>query len=91
MIAGPPVVDSLPHGAFGRMGAGDLLTVAVWNTDAGAGDLVGFLNRELGLECAKASSTLRRDAPQFVLVLQEALRRSPTLAAVEETDRKSVV
>jgi endonuclease/exonuclease/phosphatase family metal-dependent hydrolase len=84
-VVGPLVVDSLPGGAFGPMGAGDPLTLAVWNTDAGAGDLMGFLELELGLACAGASSTLRPAASHFILVLQEALRRSPALDAVDET------
>jgi endonuclease/exonuclease/phosphatase family metal-dependent hydrolase len=40
---------------------------------------------ELGFHCAGASSARRNGAPHFVLIVQEALRRSPALDALEAT------
>ncbi len=76
VVVGPPVVDSVPAGSFGALAAGDSLAVAVWNTDAGAGHLMAFLRDELGLTCQDAASRLRAGSAHFVLLLQEALRRS---------------
>ncbi len=84
-VVGPPVLDSIPRARFGSLVAGEPLTVAVWNTDAGAGDLIAFLQTELGLQCARESSVRRPSATHFVLLVQEALRRSPELNAVEES------
>lgn len=82
---GQPVVDSVPHAEFGSLTRSQPLALAVWNTDAGAGDVVRFLESELGLRCAGSSSARRGGAPHFVLMAQEALRRSPALENVDET------
>jgi hypothetical protein len=44
--------------------------------DAGAGDLLAFLEQEVGLRCESAASSLRPGAPHAVILIQEALRRS---------------
>lgn len=76
VTVGPAVVESIPHGAFGPLVAGDSLAVAAWNVDAGAGNLMGFLTDEFGLDCSGAQSRSTRGGMHFVLLLQEALRRS---------------
>lgn len=73
---GPLVVDTVPTGRFEALGATDSILVAVWNTDAGAGDLLAFLEGEVGLRCEGSASSLRPGAPHAVILLQEALRRS---------------
>ncbi len=73
---GPPVIDSMPNGEFGTLDERDSLAIAVWNTDAGAGDLLAFITTELELECSGTSSRLSHGSSHFVLLLQEALRRS---------------
>ena len=82
---GPVVVDTLPAGRFGPLGAEDSLLVAVWNTDAGAGDLLAFLEREVGLRCDGAASALRPGAPHAVILIQEALRRSNDIPDVPKS------
>jgi endonuclease/exonuclease/phosphatase family metal-dependent hydrolase len=72
---GPPVIDSLPVASFGNLAEDDSITIAVWNTDVGAGHLLAFLETELGLDCAIAP-TLAPGSAHFVLLVQEALRRS---------------
>jgi endonuclease/exonuclease/phosphatase family metal-dependent hydrolase len=44
--------------------------------DAGAGDLLAFLEQEVGLRCEGAASSLRPGASHAVILIQEALRRS---------------
>lgn len=70
---GPPVIDSMPNGEFGTLDERDSLAIAVWNTDAGAGDLLAFITTELQLECSGTSSRLSHGSSHFVLLLQEAL------------------
>lgn len=83
---GPVALETMPAAPFGHLDPGDSLVVAVWNTDAGAGYLTAFLEAELGLRCAGAASSLRAGAPHFVLLLQEALRRSNEIPDVPRSD-----
>jgi endonuclease/exonuclease/phosphatase family metal-dependent hydrolase len=85
LAVGPVVADTLPAANFGELDAGDSLSVAVWNTDAGAGDLLAFLEREVGLQCAAEASTLRAGAPHAVILIQEALRRSNDIPDVPKS------
>lgn len=73
---GPVVIDSIPRFDFGELGLGDSLVIAVWNVNAGAGDLLAFLREELRLDCGGGAPAFAAGAPHFVLLLQEALRRS---------------
>ena len=82
---GPAVVDSVPSGAFGPFLPLDTPTVAAWNTDAGSGHLVAFLQDELGVVCDRSRSTLAPDASHFALLIQEALRRSDQIPRVERS------
>lgn len=83
---GPVALDTLPAAPFGPLRSGESLAVAVWNTDAGAGYVTAFLEAELGLQCAGETSSLRDGAPQFVLLIQEALRRSNDIPDVPQSD-----
>jgi len=73
---GPVVIDSLPSADFGALRLADTLAVAVWNVNAGAGDVMAFLNEELGVLCDGRESRLEGGAKHFVFLVQEALRRS---------------
>lgn len=73
---GPVVIDSVPSGGFRALRSDDPVAVTAWNTDAGSGHLMAFLQEELGLRCAGRDSRLEEGAPHFVLLVQEALRRS---------------
>lgn len=84
-VIGPPVIDSVPSPRFGVLESDQPVALAVWNTDAGAGDVVGFLESELGLTCAGPASARRGSGPHVILLLQEALRRSPQLGALAES------
>jgi endonuclease/exonuclease/phosphatase family metal-dependent hydrolase len=71
---GPPTVESLPAWSARPLARGDTLLVVAWNVNAGAGDLLELLRREVGYDCdASAAPPPRR---HFVLLLQEAFQRS---------------
>jgi endonuclease/exonuclease/phosphatase family metal-dependent hydrolase len=69
---GPSVIDTVPANPAIRVNGLDTLRVLVWNVSAGGGDLLGFLESEAGLRCGPG----RTPAPPFVLLAQEAYRRS---------------
>ena len=73
---GPPVVSPEPTANFGGLPSGDTLTVVSWNVDVGGGDVAAFLETELRLACDGSSSRLASGADHFVLLVQEAFRRS---------------
>jgi len=73
---GPVEVGQIPRAGFGTLGPDDSLAVVVWNTDAGAGYLQEFLREELGLDCTGEIPQLKPGFTHFVLLVQEALRRS---------------
>lgn len=73
---GPPVVSSEPTANFGGLASGDTLTVVSWNVDVGGGEVLAFLQAELGLTCEGSSSRLAPGADHFVVLVQEAFRRS---------------
>lgn len=73
---GPVEVNQVPLGGFAPLGPHDSLAIVVWNTDAGGGYVQEFLREELGLDCSGAAPHLRPGSSHFVLLVQEALRRS---------------
>jgi len=76
LTLGPPVIDSVPSPSFGQLEDGDSLAIAVFNPDGGSGNLLSFISDELGLDCSGPTPVLKPYASHFVLLLQEALRRS---------------
>lgn len=78
---GPEVQKLDTAGRFASLVPGDSLTVVAWNVAIGGGDLLAFLRSELGLSCAGSSSDLSRGVGHFVLLIQEAFRRSPAVPA----------
>lgn len=75
---GPVIVDTLPEQAARASFVGDSLRVLVWNVSAGGGDLVGFLEAEAGVRCRATAA-----APPFILLAQEAYRRSFEVPSAE--------
>ncbi len=84
LTLGPPEIDSVPSGGFGALRSVDTLVIAVWNTDAGAGHLLEFLRNELGLDCRGDGPVLADGSQHFVLLIQEALRRSNEIPDVPQ-------
>ena len=76
LTVGPPVVIHEPPGGFGELMPGEVFTVVSWNVDIGGGDVLSFVESELGLTCAGRESELASDTPHFALLVQEAFRRS---------------
>lgn len=81
---GPAVVDSIPAEGFSGWQSGDSLAVVTWNLHGGAGDLLGFIDRELGLSCGEGSREPRTHFSSFVLLIQEAFRRSEVVPVVAD-------
>jgi endonuclease/exonuclease/phosphatase family metal-dependent hydrolase len=81
LATGPVEIDSTPAGRFGAWQAGDSLAVVAWNVSVGGGDLLGFLDEQMGLNCGTPGSGLAAGSSHFVLLLQEAYRRSAAVPA----------
>jgi len=80
---GDDVFLESPSPAFPTWSGEGALRVATWNYEVGAGRLLEFIGEELGLDC-RGGGPLRADGVQpFVLLLQEAWRRSGDLPSVE--------
>ena len=73
---GPSVVSPYPAAAFGDLESSGELVVISWNVDVGGGDVMDFLETELGLTCDGNASRLAAGAAHFALLVQEAFRRS---------------
>jgi len=81
---GPAVIDSLPADRFGRWQPGDSLAVVTWNLHGGAGDFLEFIDVEMGLSCDERSAASEPHASNFVVLIQEAFRRSETVPSVPD-------
>ncbi len=79
---GPAVFKPVPSDRFQEPSRPDTIAVLTWNVNVGGGDLTSFLVSELGLSCGELHGS-GRIAP-FVLLLQEAHRRSDELPVVGE-------
>jgi endonuclease/exonuclease/phosphatase family metal-dependent hydrolase len=81
---GDPVVVPRPAPGFNAPVPGDSLAVYTWNVAVGAGDLLLFLRREVGLTCAGPASHPGSRFRHVVLLLQEAYRRSDDLPPMDD-------
>jgi endonuclease/exonuclease/phosphatase family metal-dependent hydrolase len=78
---GEPVYVASPDRRL-ETAPGDSLVILSWNMNVGGGDLGSLIDRELGLRCAgSARGVTSREAPPFVLLVQEAHRESRHLPA----------
>ena len=62
----------------------DSLIVATWNVEVGSGDLVRFLDEQLGHVCTSASANRATSRIPFVLLVQEAHRASFGIPAIPD-------
>lgn len=80
---GPPVFEPRPDAALTRDSVA-ALKVASWNTHAGSGALLRFIDEQLGLRCQEETPPrLRPDYEPFVLLVQEAFRTSERIPAAQ--------
>ena len=89
VTVGPPVIDSLPDARLPIPGPDDTLTVVTWNILGGAGDLAGFLAEELSYVCDGRRSRPDPGFNPFILLVQEAYRRSTTVPEFPDSDREA--
>ena len=76
---GGPVVIPEPAERFGGAASTDSLLVLSWNMNLGGGDLLSLLQAEAGVSCGGAPQSEATAPRPFVLLLQEAYRRSERL------------
>ena len=81
---GPIVVDSIPRAKLSPEAGYDPLLVVTWNLKGGSGDLVRFLHDEFQLTCNDSRSTTNDGFRHFVLMVQEAYRRSTAIPPFPE-------
>lgn len=80
---GPVIIDSVPAGYFGALQPGDSLAVVTWNVETGSGDILTFIEQELGLDCAASPRpAVAQGFAPFVILAQEAYRRSASVPRV---------
>ena len=80
---GAPVVIPQPGDRFDGAASTDSLLVLSWNMNLGGGDLLSLLQAEAGVSCAQPETTTPRP---FVLLVQEAYRRSAALPTVPPSE-----
>jgi endonuclease/exonuclease/phosphatase family metal-dependent hydrolase len=72
---GPPIIRQTPAADFSNL-PDDSLDVLVWNVEAGDGWVTEFLEQNGRIECSGPTSRVPDDGLHFVMLAQEALRRS---------------
>ena len=82
---GPVVVEPVPEERSPEYHAGDFLAVVSWNILIGGADVPRFLADMFGYTCDAASPRPASDFDHFVLLLQEAYRRSDLVPDVPES------
>lgn len=81
---GPAIVDSIPRARLSPDEGYDPLVVVTWNLKGGSGDVPRFLRDELKVVCDGRESTTREGFQHFVLLIQEAYRRSSVVPPFPE-------
>jgi hypothetical protein len=79
---GPPVIEATPAPDVVSAPGWETLTVVSWNVHGGSGDLLGFIESELDLNCRGGQPVVGDGFAPFVLVLQEVYRRSKDVPRV---------
>jgi endonuclease/exonuclease/phosphatase family metal-dependent hydrolase len=82
--SGPPVVIESPGAFFEALHPGDSLAIFSWNVAVGGGDLLAFLEQEVGIVCLGSETRASTAFPYFALLLQEAFRRSEDLPPLDD-------
>ena len=83
-VVGSPLVKQKPTAQFERPEAHDSLAVFSWNIDVGSGDLLTFLEEEVGLSCRSEASTSSPGIPHVVVIDQEAFQWAPDLPPLSD-------
>jgi len=83
---GPPIVRLTPSAAFPGLEAAGYLMTWTWNVAAGGGDVLRFLVEQADLRCAGMRSSLEPGGSPFVLLVQEAFRRSEDVPEAADPD-----
>ena len=84
---GPSVVDPSPSVRLPALAPQDSLAVVAWNILIGGGDVPRFLQEMFGYSCHPESPGLSTGLSHFVLLVQEAYRRSEEVPEAPESFR----
>ncbi len=84
---GPPVVRTVPSVSLPDPADVDSLAVIGWNILIGGGDVPRLLEEKLGYGCHPTAPELAAGFSHFVLLIQEAHRRSEAVPDVPESFR----
>ncbi len=82
---GSPVLEGLTRASLPSPGPADSIAVVTWNIWIGGGDVPLFLEEVFGYECHPTSPGLDAGSSHFVLLIQEAYRRSEAIPDVPES------
>ena len=82
---GSNVLEALPRASFPSLGPSDSVAVVAWNILIGGGNVPLFLEEVLGYDCHPTSLELEAGFSHFVLLIQEAHRRSEAIPDVPES------
>jgi hypothetical protein len=82
---GSNVLEPLPRASFPSLGPADSIAVVAWNIMIGGGDVPLLLEEVLGYDCHPTSPELEAGFSHFVLLIQEAHRRSEAIPDVPES------
>jgi endonuclease/exonuclease/phosphatase family metal-dependent hydrolase len=84
---GSSVIDTLPRAVLPGPARADSLAIVSWNILIGGGDVPLFLREVLGYGCHPTSPELSAGFSHFLLLIQEAYRRSDAIPDVPESFR----
>ncbi len=84
---GPSIVESIPRARLPKLRGADSVAVVSWNIHIGGGDVARFLEEELGYSCQPESWEPTASFSHFVLLFQEAYRRSEAVPDAPESFR----
>jgi endonuclease/exonuclease/phosphatase family metal-dependent hydrolase len=82
---GSAVVEVLPRASLPNPGPADSIAVVTWNILIGGGDVPLLLEEVLGYQCHPTSPKLGVGFSHFVILIQEAHRRSDAIPDVPES------
>jgi endonuclease/exonuclease/phosphatase family metal-dependent hydrolase len=82
-LGGGPVPSRPGLSSTGASDPIQTLVVATWNIEVGSGDLIGFLEEQIGYSCESARTAIESRVP-FVLLVQEAHRASHDIPAIPD-------
>jgi endonuclease/exonuclease/phosphatase family metal-dependent hydrolase len=83
-LGGGPAAATVPFGAAAEPAPVESLIVATWNIEVGTGDIVRFLDEQIGYSCEAGRRNGADTEVPFVLLVQEAHRASHDIPEIPD-------